>query len=186
MKIVKIKAIGANNTITEIKGDTNSIIFKVIDILQPNVGKYTKAIVSFEYEGKEIYKKTFKANDILSYKGQLLLEDLTESYDYYLNQYMEGNKRDMNIATKNIKEEITITPDTAYAYIEIHTTIKGLTIYNGTIWGIEEIKLNEDGTLKGQVNGDATSIILHGIRDINIMNTTEDVTQYIVNIEYNI
>ena len=69
MKIVKIKAIGANNTITEIKGDTNSIIFKVIDVLQPNVGNYTKAIVSFEYEGKEIYKKTFKADDILSYKS---------------------------------------------------------------------------------------------------------------------
>ena len=90
------------------------------------------------------------------------------------------------IITKNINKEITITPDTKYAYIEIHTTIKGLTIYNGSIWGIEQIKLNEDGTLKGQVNNDATAIILHGIRDINIVNTTEDVTQYTVNIEYNI
>ena len=86
MKIVKIKAIDTNNTITEIQGDTNGIIFKVIDILQPNVTEYTKAIISFEYEGKEIYKKTYKANDILSYKGQLLLEDITASYDYYLNQ----------------------------------------------------------------------------------------------------
>ena len=90
------------------------------------------------------------------------------------------------ITTKNINKEITITPDTKYAYIEIHTTIKGLTMYNGSIWGIEQITLNEDGMLKGQVNGDATAIILHGIRDIQIMNTTEDVTQYIVNIEYNI
>lgn len=90
------------------------------------------------------------------------------------------------ITTKNINKEITITPDTKYAYIEIHTTIKGITIYNGSIWGIEEIKLNEDGMLKGQVNADSTAIILHGIRDIQIMNTTEDVTQYIVNIEYNI
>ena len=168
MKIVKIKAIGANNTITEIKGDTNSIIFKVIDILQPNVGNYTKAIVSFEYEGKEIYKKTFKAEDILSYKGQLLLEDLTESYDYYLNQYMEGNKRDMNntIITKEIKENITLTPNTDFAYIELHTTIKGLTIYNGRIWGIQQLTLNEDGMIKAQVNNDPTAIILHGIRDI--------------------
>lgn len=89
------------------------------------------------------------------------------------------------ITTKNIKEEITITPDTKYAYIEIHTTIKGLTIYNGSIWGIEEIKLNEDGTLKAQVNNDPTAIILHDIRDIQIITNTEDVTQYIVNIEYN-
>ena len=59
-------------------------------------------------------------------------------------------------------------------------------MYNGSVWGIEQITLNEDGMLKGQVNGDATAIILHGIRDINIINNTEDVTQYIVNIEYNI
>ena len=90
------------------------------------------------------------------------------------------------LTTKNINKEITITPDTKYAYIEIHTTIKGLSIYNGSIWGIEEIKLNEDGMLKAQINGDSTAIILHGIRDINIINNTEDVTQYTVNIEYNI
>ena len=90
------------------------------------------------------------------------------------------------ITTKDINKEITITTNTTYAYIEIHTTIKGLSIYNGSIWGIEEIKLNEDGMLKAQVNGDATAIILHGIRDIQIMNTTEDVTQYTLNIEYNI
>lgn len=90
------------------------------------------------------------------------------------------------ILTKEINKEIIITPDTKYAYIEIHTTIKGLTIYNGSIWGVEEIKLNEDGMLKGQVNGDATAIILHGVRDIQIITNTEDVTQYIVNIEYNI
>ena len=90
------------------------------------------------------------------------------------------------IITKNINKEITITPDTAYAYIEIHTTIKGLSIYNGSIWGIEQITLNEDGMIKAQVNNDPTAIILHGIRDINIVNTIEDVTQYTVNIEYNI
>ena len=90
------------------------------------------------------------------------------------------------IITKEINKEITITTNTAYAYIELHTTIKGLSIYNGSVWGIEQITLNEDGMLKGQVNGDATAIILHGIRDINIVNTTEDVTQYILNIEYNI
>lgn len=90
------------------------------------------------------------------------------------------------IITKEINKEITLIPTTDFAYIEIHTTIKGLTVYNGSIWGIEEIKLNEDGMLKGQVNGDATAIILHGIRDINIINNTKDVTQYIVNIEYNI
>ena len=90
------------------------------------------------------------------------------------------------ITTKNINKEITITPDTKYAYIEIHTTIKGLTIYNGSIWGIQQLTLNEDGMIKAQVNGDSTAIILHGIRDIQIMNTTEDVTQYILNIEYNI
>ena len=90
------------------------------------------------------------------------------------------------ITTKNIKEEIIITPTTDYAYIEIHTTIKGLTIYNGSIWGIQQITLNEDGMIKAQVNGDATAIILHGIRDIQIVTNTEGVTQYIVNIEYNI
>ena len=90
------------------------------------------------------------------------------------------------ITTSNIKEAITITPTTNYAYIEIHTTIKGLTIYNGSIWGIQEIILNEDGMIKAQVNNDPTAIILHGIRDINIINNTEDVTQYILNIEYNI
>ena len=186
MKIVKIKAIDTNNTITEIQGDTNSIILKVIDILQPNVTEYTKAIISFEYEGKEIYKKTYKANDILSYKGQLLLEDITASYDYYLNQYMEGNKRDMIITTKDIKKEIIITPDTDYAYIEIHTTKKGITIYNGSIWGIQQIILTEDGLLNSQVNIDPTAIILHNIRDIQVIQTTENMTQYIVNIEYNI
>ncbi len=90
------------------------------------------------------------------------------------------------ITTKEIKEEITLIPTTDYAYIEIHTTIKGLTIYNGSIWGIEEIILNEDGMLKAQINGDPTAIMLHGIRDIHITNTSEDVTQYIVNIEYNV
>ena len=90
------------------------------------------------------------------------------------------------IITKEIREEITLVPTTDYAYIEIHTTIKGLTVYNGSIWGIQEITLTEDGMLKAQVNGDSTAIILHGIRDINIINNTEDVTQYIVNIEYNI
>ena len=90
------------------------------------------------------------------------------------------------ITTKDIKEEITITPATEYAYIEIHTTIKGITIYNGSIWGIEEITLNEDGMIKAQVNGDSTALILHDIRDLQVTNTTEDVTQYIVNIEYNI
>lgn len=89
------------------------------------------------------------------------------------------------ITTKEIREEITITPTSNYAYIVIHTNIKGLTIYNGSIWGIEQITLNEDGMIKAQVNGDSTAIILHGIRDVNIINNTEDVTQYIVNIEYN-
>ena len=90
------------------------------------------------------------------------------------------------ITTKDINKEITLVPTTVYAYIEIHTTIKGITIYNGSIWGIEEITLNEDGMIKVQVNNDPTAIILHGIRDIQVTNTTEDVTQYIVNIEYNI
>lgn len=89
------------------------------------------------------------------------------------------------ITTKEIKEEITLVPTTEFAYIEIHTTIKGLTIYNGSIWGIQQITLNEDGMLKAQVNEDPTAIILHGIRDININNTTETTTQYILNIEYN-
>ena len=89
------------------------------------------------------------------------------------------------IITKEIREAITLTPTTNYAYIEIHTTIKGLTIYNGSIWGIQQITLNEGGMVKAQVNGDSTAIILHGIRDIRIVNTTESVTQYIVNIEYN-
>lgn len=90
------------------------------------------------------------------------------------------------LTTKDINKEITLVPSTQYAYIEIHTTIKGLTVYNGSIWGIEEIKLNEDGILKAQVNNDPTAIILHGIRDLQITNTTEDVTQYTVNIGYNI
>ena len=90
------------------------------------------------------------------------------------------------IITKDINKEITIKPATDFAYVEIHTTIKGITVYNGSIWGIEEITLNEDGMLKAQINGDATAIILHGIRDIHITNTTESTTQYKVNIEYNI
>ena len=90
------------------------------------------------------------------------------------------------ITTKEIREEITLVPNTEYAYIELHTAIKGLTIYNGSIWGIQQLILNEDGMLKGQVNGDPTAIILHNIRDIHIINTTENVTQYTVNIEYNI
>ena len=90
------------------------------------------------------------------------------------------------ITTKDINKEITLVPTTQYAYIEIHTTIKGITIYNGSIWGIEEITLNEDGMIKAQVNGDSTAIILHNIRDIHIVNNTEGVTQYILNIEYNI
>ena len=90
------------------------------------------------------------------------------------------------IVTKGIKEEITVIPSTEHAYIEIHTTIKGLTIYNGSIWGIQQLTLNEDGMLKAQVNEDPTAVILHGIRDIHINNTTDSVTQYILNIEYNI
>ena len=90
------------------------------------------------------------------------------------------------IVTKDIKEEITLVPSTEYAYIEIHTTIKGLTIYNGSIWGIQQLTLNEDGILRAQVNDDPTAVILHGIRDIQIINTTDNVTQYILNIEYNI
>ena len=90
------------------------------------------------------------------------------------------------ITTKDIKEEITVIPTTEYAYIEIHTTIKGLTIYNGSIWGIQQLILNEDGILRAQINEDPTAVILHGIRDIHIHNTTETTTQYILNIEYNI
>lgn len=84
------------------------------------------------------------------------------------------------IITKDIQEEITVIPTTEFAYIEIHTTIKGLTIYNGSIWGIQQITLNEDGMLKAQINEDPTAILLHGIRDIQIINTTDSVTQYIV------
>ena len=84
------------------------------------------------------------------------------------------------IVTKDIKEEITLVPTTEFAYIEIHTTIKGLTIYNGSIWGIQQLILNEDGILRAQINDDPTAVILHGIRDIHINNTTENTTQYIV------
>ena len=90
------------------------------------------------------------------------------------------------IITKDITEEITLIPTTEFAYIEIHTTIKGLTIYNGSIWGIQQLILNEDGILRAQINDDPTAVILHGIRDIHINNTTETTTQYILNIEYNI
>ena len=89
------------------------------------------------------------------------------------------------IITKDLNEEITLVPTTEFAYIEIHTTIKGLTIYNGSIWGIQQLTLNEDGMLKSQINDDPTAVILHGIRDIHINNTTETTTQYILNIEYN-
>ena len=84
------------------------------------------------------------------------------------------------ITTKDINKEITVIPNTKYAYIEIHTTIKGLTIYNGSIWGIQQLILNEDGILRAQINEDPTAVILHGIRDIHINNTTENTTQYIV------
>ena len=84
------------------------------------------------------------------------------------------------IVTKDIKEEITLVPTTEFAYIEIHTTLKGLTIYNGSIWGIQQLTLNEYGILKAQINEDPTAIILHGIRDIHINNITENTTQYIV------
>ena len=89
------------------------------------------------------------------------------------------------IITKEINKEITLIPTTEFVYIEIHTTIKGLTIYNGSIWGIQQLTLNEDGMLKAQINEDPTAVILHGIRDIHINNTTETTTQYILNIEYN-
>ena len=84
------------------------------------------------------------------------------------------------IITKDLNEEITLIPTTEYAYIEIHTTIKGLTIYNGSIWGIQQLILNEDGILRAQINEDPTAVILHGIRDIHINNTTENTTQYIL------
>lgn len=90
------------------------------------------------------------------------------------------------IITKDINKEITVIPTTEYAYVEIHTNIKGLTVYNGSIWGIQQLTLNEDGMLKAQVNEDPTAIILHGIRDIQINNVTDIATQYTVNIEYNI
>ena len=84
------------------------------------------------------------------------------------------------ITTKDLNEEIAVIPTTEYAYIEIHTTIKGLTIYNGSIWGIQQLILNEDGILRAQINEDPTAVILHGIRDIQIINTTDNVTQYTV------
>lgn len=90
------------------------------------------------------------------------------------------------ILTKEIQEEITLLPNTEHAYIELYTTIKGITVYNGTIWGIQQIKLNEDGTLKAQVNNDPLAILLHNVRDIQIKNNTTHTTQYIVNIEYDI
>ena len=88
------------------------------------------------------------------------------------------------ITTKDINKEITLIPTTDYAYIEIHTTIKGLTLYNGSIWGIQQIMLTEDGVIRAQVNNDPTSVILHHIRDIHIINNTTNATQYKVNIEY--
>ena len=84
------------------------------------------------------------------------------------------------IITKDLNEEITLVPTTEFAYIEIHTTLKGLTIYNGSIWGIQQLILNEDGILRAQINDDPTAVILHGIRDIHINNTTENTTQYIM------
>ena len=90
------------------------------------------------------------------------------------------------IITKDINKEIIITPDTEYAYIEIHTTIKGITVYNGSIWGVNRIKLNEDGALTAQVNNDPLAVIFHNIRDIQITNNTTHTTQYKVNIEYDI
>ena len=90
------------------------------------------------------------------------------------------------ITTKDIKEEIIFTPDTEYAYIEIHTTIKWITVYNGSIWGVNRIKLNEDGALTAQVNNDPLAVIFHNIRDIQITNNTTHTTQYKVSIEYNI
>lgn len=88
------------------------------------------------------------------------------------------------ITTKEIKEEITLIPTTDYAYIEIHTTIKGITVYNGSIWGVQQLTLNENGTLDAQVNNDPLAIILHNVRDIQIFNNTINTTQYKVNIEY--
>ena len=89
------------------------------------------------------------------------------------------------IITKEINKEITLIPTTEFAYIEIHTTIEGLTIYNGSVWGIQQLILTEYGMVKAQINEDPTAVILHGIRDIHINNTTETTTQYILNIEYN-
>lgn len=90
------------------------------------------------------------------------------------------------ITTKDINKEITLVPTTVYAYIEIHTTIKGITVYNGSIWGIQQITLNEDGVLTAKVNNDPLAILLHNVRDIHIINTTESITQYKVNIDYDI
>ena len=44
--------------------------------------------------------------------------------------------------------------------------------------------LTEDGVIRAQVNNDPTSVILHHIRDIHIINNTTNATQYKVNIEY--
>ena len=90
------------------------------------------------------------------------------------------------IITKEIKKEIIITPSTEFAYIELYTTIKGITVYNGSIWGVNRIKLNEDGALTAQVNNDPLAVIFHNIRDIQITNNTTHTTQYKVNIDYNI
>ena len=90
------------------------------------------------------------------------------------------------IITKEIQESITLIPTTEYAYIELHTTIKGITVYNGRIWGVKQITLNEVGVLSAEVNNDPLAIIFHNIRDIHITNTTESITQYKVNIEYDI
>lgn len=93
------------------------------------------------------------------------------------------------IATNEIgkyTKEITDIPTTEYAHIEIHTTLKKLTIYNGTIWGIQQIKLNENGVLTAQVNDDPTAIILHGVRDVHITHSSKSTTLYTVNIEYRI
>ena len=90
------------------------------------------------------------------------------------------------IITKEIKEEIIIIPSTEYAYIELYTTINGITVYNGSIWGVNRIKLNEDGALTAQVNNAPLAIIFHNIRDIQITNNTTHTTQYKVSIEYNI
>ena len=90
------------------------------------------------------------------------------------------------IITKDINKEVILTPDTNYGYIELYTTINGITVYNGTTWWIEQIKLNEGGTLTAQINGDPIAIILHNVRDIQVKCNTKNTTQYIVNIDYNI